>query len=73
MMREDPTIGMIRLDCQVLTSENLTERLVVFTPIPGTEDADRLALLAVVGTQDLGAPEALLTPRRSADGVEGTE
>ena len=39
------------LDCQILTSENQPERLVVFTATPGTEDAERLALLSVVGTQ----------------------
>ena len=34
------------LDCQILTSENQLERLVVFTATPGSEDAERLALLA---------------------------
>jgi len=42
---------MLTLDCQVLTAENLTERLVVFSAVPGSDDADRLALLAVVGSQ----------------------
>jgi transcriptional regulator with XRE-family HTH domain len=46
-----PLVGPLTLDCQVLTAENLTERLVVFTASPGSEDADRLALLAVVGSQ----------------------
>ena len=46
-----PLIGPLTLDCQVLTSENLTERLVVFTASPGSEDADRLALLSVIGSQ----------------------
>ncbi len=44
-----PMIGLVELDCQVLTAENQTERLVVFTAAPGSEDADRLKLLAVVG------------------------
>jgi transcriptional regulator with XRE-family HTH domain len=44
-----PAIGLIELDCQVLTAENQTERLVVFTATPGSEDAARLELLAVVG------------------------
>ena len=39
------------LDCQILTAENQTERLVVFTATPGTEDAERLKLLAVIGNQ----------------------
>jgi transcriptional regulator with XRE-family HTH domain len=46
-----PTIGLITLDCQILTAENQTERLVVFTAAPGSEDADRLRLLSVVGDQ----------------------
>jgi transcriptional regulator with XRE-family HTH domain len=50
-----PTIGAITLDCQILTAENQTERLVVFSAAPGTEDADRLALLAVVGSQSFAA------------------
>ena len=46
-----PLVGALTLDCQVLTAENLTERLVVYTAAPGSEDADRLRLLGVVGTQ----------------------
>jgi hypothetical protein len=56
-----PLIGPLTLDCQILTSENLTEKLVVFTASPGSEDANRLALLAVVGSQTFpgrGAPDA---------------
>ena len=45
-----PLVGPITLDCQILTSENLMERLVVFTATPGSQDAKRLALLAVIGT-----------------------
>lgn len=46
-----PTIGEIELDCQILTAENQTERLVVFTASPGSEDAAKLELLGVVGNQ----------------------
>jgi transcriptional regulator with XRE-family HTH domain len=46
-----PVVGPLTLDCQVLTAENVTERLIVFTASPGSEDADRLALLSVVGSQ----------------------
>ena len=46
-----PLIGPLTLDCQVLTSENLTENLVVFTASPGSPDADRLELLSVIGSQ----------------------
>ena len=46
-----PLVGQLTLDCQILTSENLTERLVVFTANPGSEDANRLKLLSVIGSQ----------------------
>jgi len=54
-----PLIGPLTLDCQILTSENLTEKLVVFTATPGSEDANRLALLAVVGSQAFPSRGAL--------------
>ncbi|MFT3863704.1 MAG: helix-turn-helix transcriptional regulator [Solirubrobacterales bacterium] len=46
-----PTVGLLTLDCQVLKAENQTEHLVVFTAAPGSEDAERLKLLSVVGNQ----------------------
>ena len=46
-----PTVGVLELDCQILTAENQTERLVVFTAAPGSDDAARLEMLAVIGTQ----------------------
>jgi transcriptional regulator with XRE-family HTH domain len=46
-----PQVGMLELDCQVLTAENQTERLIVFTAAPGSESAEKLELLSVVGTQ----------------------
>ncbi|MGD1058571.1 MAG: helix-turn-helix transcriptional regulator [Solirubrobacteraceae bacterium] len=53
-----PLVGPLTLDCQILTSENLTERLVVFTASAGSEDADRLALLSVIGSQAFPVPDA---------------
>jgi len=48
-----PLIGQLTLDCQILASEkNLTERLVVFTAAPRSQDANRLELLSVLGTQE---------------------
>jgi transcriptional regulator with XRE-family HTH domain len=46
-----PTVGTLELDCQILTAENKTERMIVFTAAPGSEDAEKLKLLAVVGNQ----------------------
>lgn len=45
-----PLVGILTLECQVLTAENLTEKLLVFTASPGSEDDDRLARLSVVGS-----------------------
>jgi len=50
-----PQVGLIELDCQILTAENQTELLVVFTAAPGTEDAKKLALLGVIGTQQFSS------------------
>ena len=50
-----PLVGLIELDCQILTAENQTELLVVFTAKPGTEDAEKLALLRVIGTQSFAS------------------
>jgi transcriptional regulator with XRE-family HTH domain len=50
-----PVVGRLTLDCQILTSENLMERLVVFTATPGSQDAKQLELLAVIGTQEISS------------------
>ena len=54
-----PLVGGLTLHCQILISEhNITERLVVFTAAPGSEDAQRLELLSVIGSQDFSpAPD----------------
>lgn len=41
-----PLVGELTLDCQNLTSENVTERLVVFSAAPGSVDEARLKMLA---------------------------
>jgi transcriptional regulator with XRE-family HTH domain len=53
-----PTIGVIELDCQILTAENQTERLILFTAEPGSEDAARLELLGVVGAETFSSEPA---------------
>jgi transcriptional regulator with XRE-family HTH domain len=50
---ENPQVGPLTLDCDVLTVAGADLRIVAYTAEPGTQDADRLALLAVVGTQSL--------------------
>ncbi|SEM50300.1 helix-turn-helix transcriptional regulator [Streptacidiphilus jiangxiensis] len=51
---DHPRVGPVTLDCDVLSVAGSDLRIMVYTAEPGTEDADRLALLMVVGTQQLG-------------------
>jgi hypothetical protein len=46
-----PEVGLVTLDCDVLTVAGVDLRIVVHTAEPGTAEADALALLRVVGTQ----------------------
>jgi transcriptional regulator with XRE-family HTH domain len=49
-----PEVGTITVDCQVLVAENQAQALLIFTAAPGSEDHDKLKLLAVIGKQELG-------------------
>lgn len=50
---DNPQVGPLQLDCDVLTVAGSDLRIVAFTAEPGTESGDRLALLGVIGTQSL--------------------
>jgi transcriptional regulator with XRE-family HTH domain len=50
---DHPTVGPITLDCDTLLVALDDLRISVYTAEPGTEDADRLALATVLGTQSL--------------------
>ncbi|MEV4473461.1 helix-turn-helix transcriptional regulator [Nonomuraea sp. NPDC049504] len=50
---DHPHVGAITLDCDVLVVAGEDLRIMVYTAEPGTDDADRLALLSVIGTQEL--------------------
>ncbi|MFD0327943.1 helix-turn-helix transcriptional regulator [Streptacidiphilus monticola] len=50
-----PVVGELDLDCEVLATADTEQRLVVESARPGTEAAERLELLRVVGLQDLGS------------------
>jgi transcriptional regulator with XRE-family HTH domain len=50
---DHPQVGPLTLDCDVLTVKGSDLRIMIYTAEPGTEDAERLALLTVLGTQTL--------------------
>ena len=50
---DHPTVGRLTLDCDTLVVALDDLRITVYTAEPGTDDADRLALAIVVGTQSL--------------------
>ncbi|MFB7667585.1 helix-turn-helix transcriptional regulator [Kitasatospora sp. NPDC056138] len=50
---DHPQVGSLTLDCDVLSVAGSDLRIMVYTAEPGTEDAERLALLSVIGTQAL--------------------
>ncbi|MFC8830449.1 helix-turn-helix transcriptional regulator [Streptomyces sp. NPDC057137] len=50
---DHPQVGPVTLDCDVLTVATSDLRVMIYTAEPGTEDAERLALLMVLGTQTL--------------------
>jgi transcriptional regulator with XRE-family HTH domain len=50
---DHPSVGAVTLDCDVLTVKGGDQRIMIYTAEPGTEDAERLALLTVLGTQSL--------------------
>ncbi|MGW5157965.1 helix-turn-helix transcriptional regulator [Nonomuraea wenchangensis] len=50
---DHPHAGAVTLDCDVLTVSGSDLRIMIYTAEPGTADAERLALLTVLGTQTL--------------------
>ena len=48
-----PALGVLEVNCLNLFSEDGRQRLLWFTPAVGTDSADLLDLLAVLGTQDV--------------------
>jgi MmyB-like transcription regulator ligand binding domain len=49
-------VGLLELDCEVLLTPEHDQRLILHTAPPGTESAEKLELLRVIGLQQL-APE----------------
>ena len=51
-----PEVGRMQLDCETLLAENDSQILLVYTATPGTDSAERLRLLDVVGNQNFALP-----------------
>lgn len=56
-----PQVGPLELDCDTLVADNDSQILLVYTATPGSESADRLRLLGVLGAQSFAGP-ALARP-----------
>ncbi|MGS2589074.1 helix-turn-helix transcriptional regulator [Streptomyces hebeiensis] len=50
---DHPQVGPLTLDCDILDVVGGDLRIMVYTAEPGTKDAERIALLSVLGTQTL--------------------
>ncbi|MFC4907195.1 helix-turn-helix transcriptional regulator [Actinomadura gamaensis] len=50
---DHPRVGTITLDCDMFTVTGADLRVMLYTAEPGTEDAEKLELLTVLGTQAL--------------------
>ncbi|MEV5610209.1 helix-turn-helix transcriptional regulator [Streptomyces sp. NPDC052225] len=48
-----PVVGVLDLDCEVLTGDGHSQQLVVHSARPGSDTYERLELLRVIGLQDL--------------------
>ena len=55
----DPSVGRITLDCDVLTVVGSDLRVIAYTAAPGSVDADRLALVGVLGLQTVWSQTAV--------------
>jgi transcriptional regulator with XRE-family HTH domain len=53
---DHPQAGLLRLDCDVLTVAGSDLRIMVYTAEPGTQDAERLALIIESGAQGNRVP-----------------
>jgi transcriptional regulator with XRE-family HTH domain len=58
---DHPALGLLDVNCLHLFTEDGRQRLLWFTPALGTDSADKLDLLAVVGAQELSGTEGLRT------------
>ncbi|MGW0182277.1 helix-turn-helix transcriptional regulator [Nocardia sp. NPDC003345] len=48
-----PEVGPIDIYCETLLTPNASQRLLIYWPLPGTDAAEKMELLRVIGTQRL--------------------
>ena len=48
-----PSLGELKFECDTLHVPDVDQSLIVYSAAPGSHEAEALALLRVVGTQDL--------------------
>jgi hypothetical protein len=58
-----PLAGTLELHCSILTTDSPTERLVVFSPAPGSQAEQQLRLLASWSSRVAGPLHAVPAPR----------
>lgn len=52
---EHPVVGPVTLDCDILAALGADLRIIAFSTPPGSESAERLRLLDVLGTEEIAA------------------
>ncbi|MBC2906453.1 helix-turn-helix domain-containing protein [Streptomyces cupreus] len=53
---EHPLVGTVEVNCDVLDISDRDQRVVIYTPEPGSRSEEALRLLSVVGTQRMDVP-----------------
>ena len=57
-----PVVGAVEVDCETLVTADACQKLLVLTPRSGTDAAERLRLLRVIGTQELESAASGVSP-----------
>lgn len=63
-----PSLGIMDVNCLNLLTEDGSQRLLWFSPVPGTDSVEKLELLSVLGTQDLDPQDLSADPTQTAPG-----
>ncbi|MFF5075450.1 helix-turn-helix transcriptional regulator [Actinoplanes sp. NPDC000266] len=63
-----PEVGRLDLDCDILSTQRGDLRIAMYTAEPGSESDSKLALLATIGIQQMGAPVGPAVPGREVSG-----